>query len=50
MKVYLVRERKNINAVGEYDVEKKEAAFQKTSPIQKNLEGQRRLKKTEPEQ
>lgn len=56
MKVYLVRERKNINAVGEYDMEtkaltvKKEAVFQKALPIQKNLEGQRRLKKIEPEQ
>lgn len=55
MKVYLVRERKNINAVGEYDMETKaltvkEAVFQKALPIQKNLEGQRRLKKIEPEQ
>ena len=37
MKVYLVRERKNINAVGEYDVETKALTVKKGSRVSEDI-------------
>lgn len=56
MKVYLVRERKNINAFGEYDMETKALTVKKGSRVSEGVaytekfRGAKTIEKIEPEQ